>query len=645
MLKQSYDVGSVISPPSGKGWGGCESRYTDPPPAPPGGRGEHHSLGAYRIGAPFIVPALAACAAGLLLCAWLVLGGAAKPALALNNGLARTPPLGWDTYNHYPCNPTEALMKAQADAMVSSGMQNVGYQYVNIDDCWEAANRDGAGNLVADSSRFPDGIAAVAAYVHSKGLKLGIYTDIGTETCFNLPGSYGHEVQDANTFAAWGVDYVKVDWCHTSGLGKSAAQLYVTMRDALNNAARPMVFSICNWGQQAPWDWGPWLGNLWRTTPDISDNWASMLLNLDANNQHAASAGAGGWNDPDMLEVGNGGMSDTEYRAHFSLWAIMAAPLIAGNDLTNMSAATRDTLTNAEVIAVDQDAAGKQGAVARDDGQGRQVWAKQLQIAGQRAVALFNRTSITTTISVNWTNIGLSAGSATVRDLWAHANLGSYTNSYSATVPSHGVVMLLVIGSEPAPAPSPTSCANPFVDITGNVFSGAIAALYCRAAISGTDATHYQPAAVAPRGQFARLIVKGFGLPLLTPTTPTFSDVPPTYFAYPYIETGHTLGILSGYSAAQCTTAGAAYPCYLPNQPITRAEVVRLVVKAAAYSLITPGTPTFVDVPPNNFAYQYIETAAAHGIVRGVDATHFAPNLDVRRDEMAQIVYQGVTTP
>lgn len=365
--------------------------------------------------------------------------------LASDNGLARTPPMGWNSWNKFGCNVSEQLIKEIADAMVISGMKKAGYQYVNIDDCWQVS-RDSAGNIVADPARFPNGIKALADYVHSKGLKLGIYTDAGTMTCEKRPGSLDHEMQDAKTYAAWGIDYVKVDWCHTEGLDPKTQ--YVKFRDALAQCGRPIVFSICNWGRNQPWTWGPETGNLWRTTGDIKDNWASVLKILDnPNQQHAEAAGPGAWNDPDMLEVGNGKMTDTEYRSHFSLWAILAAPLIAGNDLRNMSQATKDILMNAEVIGVDQDPAGKQGTKVRTEG-GSEVWAKPLKQRGAVAVALFNRGDAAADITANWSVVGVPSGKARVRDLWAHADRGVYSNKFEANVPSHGVVVLKVVSTK-----------------------------------------------------------------------------------------------------------------------------------------------------------------------------------------------------
>jgi len=356
------------------------------------------------------------------------------------HGLARTPPMGWNSWNHFGCDVSEQLVRETADAIVASGMRDAGYHYVVIDDCWEVA-RDSSGTLVADSGRFPHGIKALADYVHTRGLGLGIYTDAGSSTCQGRPGTLGHEEQDARTFAAWGVDYVKEDWCHAKGL--DAPTQYRRFREALERAGRPIILSLCEWGSNQPWEWAPSIGHLWRTTGDISDKWPSMLANLDVTAQHARAAGPGGWNDPDMLEVGNGGMTDDEYRAHFSLWAILAAPLIAGNDVRSMSATTRDILTNREVIAVDQDSLGVQGVLMREGPPERQIWVKPLKDGG-RAVALLNRSSAPGKISAHFNRLGLRADSARVRDLWDHADRGAFGSQYQATVPAHGVVLVRI---------------------------------------------------------------------------------------------------------------------------------------------------------------------------------------------------------
>ena len=393
----------------------------------------------------------------LALVAALIFGALAlqniQKAQALENGVARTPPMGWNSWNKFGCGISDALVRATADAMVSSGMQAAGYQYINIDDCWSLTARDASGNLQADPVKFPNGIKAVADYVHSKGLKFGIYGDRGSSTCAGYPGSYGHEVQDANTFAAWGVDYLKYDNCAI--VGDMQTDL-TNMRNALSATGRPIVFSLSTWWFSLPTF--PDLGNLWRTTGDITDSFSSVMGNIDVNNNTAQYAGPGHWNDPDMLEVGNGGMTDSEYRAHFGMWAIAAAPLIAGNDLRSMSQATVNILTAPEVIAIDQDALGVQGIKVTDNGSGLQVWSKTLTGTNTKAVALLNRSASTANMTVNWSDIGLS-GSATVRDLWARADLGSFSGSYTASVPSHGIVLIKVVaggGGTAQPTNTPT---------------------------------------------------------------------------------------------------------------------------------------------------------------------------------------------
>lgn len=355
-------------------------------------------------------------------------------------GLALTPPMGWNSWNHFGCNVSEQLIRETADAMVSSGMRDAGYQYVVIDDCWQVA-RDKNGTIVADSTRFPHGIKALADYVHSKGLKFGIYTDAGLKTCQGRPGSYGHEVQDAKTYAAWGVDYTKVDWCYADTL--DAPTQYATISAAFRHSGRPIVLSICEWGQNQPWLWAKGVGNLWRTTTDIEDTWQSMLDNLDVSSQYSAAAGPGHWNDPDMLEVGNGGMTPDEYRAHFSLWAIMAAPLISGNDLRTMDDTTKSILLNREVIAVDQDSLGVQGTLIYESKVGLQVWMKPLK-DGSRAVVLLNRSEAPAEFGISLARLGLRARTATVRDLWAHKDLGSVKDDFRALVPARGVVMVRI---------------------------------------------------------------------------------------------------------------------------------------------------------------------------------------------------------
>jgi alpha-galactosidase len=364
----------------------------------------------------------------------------APPAQALNNQLALTPQMGFNDWNAYGCNVSESLIKSTALAMHNNGMQAAGYQYVNIDDCWLTHNRDGSGHLVPDPAKFPDGISGTAAYVHSLGLKLGIYEDAGTMTCAGYPGSLGHEQADADSFAAWGVDYLKYDNCNNQGV--DAVKRYTAMRDALKKTGRPIVYSICEWGKNKPWTWGPGIGNLWRTTGDISPNWTRMLGIIHANASHASAAGPGHWNDPDMLEIGNGHLTDAEQKTHFSLWAEMAAPLLIGTDLRKASQHTFDILSNKDVIAIDQDTLGKQGVVISSSG-GLVVYSKQLA-NGDRAVALFNETAGTKTISTSAAKAGLnSASSYTLRDLWSKASRTT-TGAISASVPAHGTVLFRV---------------------------------------------------------------------------------------------------------------------------------------------------------------------------------------------------------
>jgi alpha-galactosidase len=367
---------------------------------------------------------------------------------AQESSLAATPPMGWNSWNKFGCNVSEDLIRQMADAMVKSGMKDAGYQYVVIDDCWQV-DRDAAGNIVPDAKHFPSGIKALADYVHSLGLKFGIYSDAGVKTCAKRPGSLGHEYQDALQYAAWGVDYLKYDWCNTSTQDAQAA--YALIRNALNSTGRPIVLSICEWGTAKPWLWGKAVGgNLWRTTGDIRDQWESkdhhhlgMLDILDLQDGLDSFAGPGHWNDPDMLEVGNGGMTTEEYRAHFSLWSILAAPLIAGNDLRDMKPEIHDILTNKEVIAVNQDALGSESRRVMKNGD-LEVWAKQMQ-DGSRAVVLLNRAVTEKEVGFSWENLGYPNHlSASVRDLWKAKDLGQFNAKFSATVGAHSVVMLKV---------------------------------------------------------------------------------------------------------------------------------------------------------------------------------------------------------
>jgi alpha-galactosidase len=361
-----------------------------------------------------------------------------------DNGLVRTPPMGWNSWNKFAQSIDDAVVRGVADAMVSSGMKDAGYVYINIDDTWEG-ERDAQGNIQSNK-KFPD-MKALSDYVHGKGLKLGIYSSPGPNTCAGYEGSYGHEEQDARTFAAWGIDYLKYDWCGARNLYRDEEMpaVYQKMGDALLATRHPVVYSLCQYGRQDVWKWGADAGgNLWRTTDDIRDSYDSMSKIGFNQDELAAYARPGHWNDPDMLEIGNGRMSDTEYKTHMSLWSMLSAPLIAGNDLRNMTPAIHDILTNREVIAIDQDKGGKQATRVSKSGE-QEIWMKQLA-DGARAVGLFNRSDKDATITVTWTDLGIQGTPKHARDLWEHTDikLEKKTPEYKATVPGHGVVLLRI---------------------------------------------------------------------------------------------------------------------------------------------------------------------------------------------------------
>jgi alpha-galactosidase len=367
----------------------------------------------------------------------------APPALhnVPDNGLAKTPPMGWNSWNLFQSHIDDKTVRQIADAMVTSGMRDAGYVYVNIDDTWEGV-RDAQGRL-GSNKKFPD-MKALADYIHSKGLKIGIYSSPGPRTCAEYPGSYGHEEQDAKTFASWGVDYLKYDWC---GARMTYSQddlqaVYQKMGAALLESGRPILYSLCEYGNGNVELWGAKVGgNLWRTTGDISDSWTSMIGNIETQVPTAPYAGPGHWNDPDMLEVGNGHMSDDEYRTHMSLWALTSAPLLAGNDIRTMSPATKDILMNREVLAVDQDALGKQASpVTRGD---LQMWVKPL-VDGSVAVGVVNLGAGEARATIKASDLGLGAEVKSARDLWAQSNVTFSAGTYTATIPSHGVLMLRV---------------------------------------------------------------------------------------------------------------------------------------------------------------------------------------------------------
>jgi alpha-galactosidase len=358
------------------------------------------------------------------------------------NGLAKTPPMGWNSWNKFGIHISDKIVREMADAMVASGMKDAGYTFINIDDGWQG-HRDAQGRLQANAS-FPD-MKALADYVHAKGLKLGIYSSPGPRSCAGFDASYGHEEIDAKSWAAWGVDYLKYDWCSARRVWKDGGDMravYQRMGEALHNSGRPIVFSVCQYGLAGVQEWGPLVGgNLWRTSDDIQDRWQRMASIGFSQSPLARFAGRGHWNDPDMLEVGNGNMSADEYRTHFSLWALLAAPLIAGNDLRDMSADTRELLTNREVIEVDQDSLGKQGALVLKEGD-TEIWSKPLRRSAL-AVGLFNRGTASAAMSVKWAALRIKSRRH-VRDLWTHTDVAADADGYSVSVPPHGVVLLRV---------------------------------------------------------------------------------------------------------------------------------------------------------------------------------------------------------
>ena len=372
------------------------------------------------------------------------------------NGLAKTPPMGWNSWNKFAGRVDDKSVREMADAIASSGMRDAGYIYVNIDDTWEQGRtvsgawvpgRDKDGNILSND-KFPD-MKALADYVHSKGLKLGIYSGPGRKTCAGYEATYGHEEQDAKTWAAWGIDYLKYDWCSASSVydGAEMPPAYQKMALALRSTGRDIIFSLCQYGWLNVGEWGAAAGgNLWRTTGDISDNWQSMSrIGFDQQAGREKFAGPGHWNDPDMLEIGNGGMTRTEYQTHMSLWSMLAAPLLAGHDVRTMPDYIADILLNKEVIAIDQDPAGIQGTRVSQigpEGYTLEVWKKPL--AKGVAVGLFNRSLDTARMTVKWSDAGITAENPKVRDLWAHRDIANAAAEYSVNVPSHGVVLLRV---------------------------------------------------------------------------------------------------------------------------------------------------------------------------------------------------------
>ena len=382
----------------------------------------------------------------------VIFSAVAGIAIANPTLLAGTPPMGWNSWNHFADKVSDAVVRAQADAMVSSGLRDAGYVYINIDDTWQG-KRDAQGVIHANE-KFPD-MKALADYVHSKGLKLGIYSSPGTKTCAAFEGSFGHEEQDAKTYADWGVDYLKYDLCSFYDMMAKASSneqkhrmmvdAYLRMYRALKSTGRPIVYSLCQYGLDSVWQWGASVGgNLWRTTNDIADNYENMAAIGFRQFAQSRYAGPGHWNDPDMLEVGNGGVSTAEYQTHMSLWALLAAPLLAGNDLTTMDPQTIALLSNRDLIAIDQDLAGNQGTRVWAQG-ATEVWAKKLA-DGSRAVGFFNRSDepADAQIEIKLRDLGFM-GSAMAQNVWTGKDLGMFHRKIKVAVPPHGVVLLKVI--------------------------------------------------------------------------------------------------------------------------------------------------------------------------------------------------------
>ncbi len=389
----------------------------------------------------------------------LVLAAAlpALPTLAQKfEGLALTPPMGFNTWNTFASNINEVLIMETAETMVKNGMRDAGYTYIVLDDCWALKERDADGNLVPDPAKFPSGLKALGDFLHARGFKFGIYGCAGAKTCGGYPGSMGHEYQDARRFASWGVDYLKYDWC-SSGT-RDAREAYTTMRDALFAAKRPVVFSICEWGNSKPWEWAKDVGHLWRTTGDIMDcydcvqRWErgwKVILDLQYSSVQPADgqgngigqyAGPGHWNDPDMLEVGNEGLTVAESRAHFSMWCLLAAPLMAGNDVRKATPEILAILTDKEAIAIDQDPAGKQGWRYRAE-PGREIWVRELA-GGEWAIALLNTSAEPAELTVPFGHMWFLGGKCAVRDIWDKKDAGTTETEFRKHLAPHDVALL-----------------------------------------------------------------------------------------------------------------------------------------------------------------------------------------------------------
>eukprot|EP00347_Sterkiella_histriomuscorum_P019726 403340526 len=357
--------------------------------------------------------------------------------LALNNGAGKTPAMGWNTWNKYACNISEDIIKSNANQIIALGLDQLGYKYVNIDDCWQLPARDKDNHVQADTTRFSNGMKAVGDFLHSKSLKFGIYSSAGTMTCQQKAGSLGFEDIDAADYASWGVDYLKYDNCYNKMV--PAVQRYTAMRDALQKTGRQIYYSICNWGEEETWKWAKDIGNSWRTTNDIQNKWASMRENFKWNAQHPEIAGPGGWNDPDMLEIGNGGLTPLEEKTHFALWSFAKAPLILGNDLTKMTPDQLSIISNTNFINVNQDSFGQQAKCVQGcNGGDIEVYQSFQNDKGSYYGLLVVNWSDTQSkaILINFQIAGVTTkanDTCKLTDLWTGNYLGSFLGSYYVT--------------------------------------------------------------------------------------------------------------------------------------------------------------------------------------------------------------------
>ncbi len=381
--------------------------------------------------------------------------------------VAPLPPMGWASWNHFFCDYDERTIRAQADALVSTGMREAGYKYIVIQECI-ARERESSGNLIVDAVRFPSGMPALVEYIHKLGLRAGIYTDIGLHTCYSNPryqGSYGHEDEDAHSFAGWGIDFVEMDYCNreTEHTGR---YVYEKMATALRASGRSMVFYLCSWGNEQPWEWAQGVAQMWRTDYDISleknhVEWWRLVANFESNTAHSVFSGPESWNDADMLEIGNPGLNDREAEAQMSMWAMSPSPLLAGADLAAMTARTREIYMNAEAIAVDQDPLGAGAELVSRSRPETEVWQRPLgsRTGGEIAVMLLNASNASKVMTLSWHQIHLMRG-AKARDLWSHKQLPG-VDGFRGTVAAQSAVLLRVTGQRSWEEPTVLEAETP----------------------------------------------------------------------------------------------------------------------------------------------------------------------------------------